>query len=83
VTGYVDDDPLQREFVRTVVSLCRARGITTVAEYTRRPDQLARLVEDGVDLFQGELFGMPRPAAEALAAAAPVVTRAAASQSRS
>jgi diguanylate cyclase (GGDEF)-like protein len=83
VTGYVDDDPLQREFVRTVVSLCRARGITTVAEYTRRPDQLARLVEDGVDLFQGELFGMPRPAAEALAAAAPVVTRAAASRSES
>lgn len=83
VTGYVDDDPLQREFVRTVVSLCRARGITTVAEYTRRPDQLARLVEDGVDLFQGELFGMPRPAAEALAADAPVVTRAAASRSRS
>jgi diguanylate cyclase (GGDEF)-like protein len=83
VTGYVDDDPLQREFVRTVVSLCRARGITTVAEYTRRPDQLARLVEDGVDLFQGELFGMPRPATEALAAAPPVVTRAAASRSES
>lgn len=70
VTGYIDDDPLQRDFVRTVVSLCRARGITTVAEYTRGADQLARLVEDGVDLFQGELFGMPRPAAEALAPAA-------------
>ncbi len=67
VTGYVDDDPLQRNFVRTVVSLCRARGITTVAEYTRSAEQLARLVEDGVELFQGELFGMPRPAAEVLA----------------
>ena len=67
VTGYIDDDPLQRDFVRTVVSLCRARGITTVAEYTRGDEQLARLVEDGVDLFQGELFGMPRPAAEVLA----------------
>lgn len=71
VTGYVDDDPLQRDFVRTVVSLCRARGITTVAEYTRSEEQLARLVEDGVDLFQGELFGMPRPAAEVLAAFSP------------
>lgn len=70
VTGYVDDDPLQRKFVRTVVSICRARGITTVAEYTRSKEQLARLVEDGVDLFQGELFGMPRPAAEVLAAPA-------------
>jgi diguanylate cyclase (GGDEF)-like protein len=70
VTGYIDDDPLQREFVRTVASLCRARGITTVAEYTRSEEQLSRLVEDGVDLFQGELFGMPRPAAEVLAAPA-------------
>ncbi len=67
VSRYIDDDPLQREFVRTVVSLCRARGITTVAEYTRTTEQLDRLVEDGVDLFQGELFGMPRPAAEVLA----------------
>jgi diguanylate cyclase (GGDEF)-like protein len=70
VTGYIDDDPLQRDFVRTVVSLCRARGITTVAEYTRSEEQLARLIEDGIDLFQGELFGMPRPAAEAIAPAA-------------
>lgn len=69
-TGYVDDDPLQREFVRTVVSLCRARGITTVAEFTRSEEQVARLVEDGVDLFQGALYGMPRPAAEVLGAAA-------------
>jgi diguanylate cyclase (GGDEF)-like protein len=66
-TGYIDDDPLQRDFVRTVVSLCRARGITTVAEYTRSEEQLARLVADGVDLFQGERFGMPRPAADVLA----------------
>lgn len=69
VTGYVDDDPLQRDFVRTVVSLCRARGITTCAEYTRSEEQLTRLVEDGVELFQGELFGMPRPAAEVFAPA--------------
>ena len=67
VTGYVDDDPLQREFVRAVVNICRARGITTVAEYTRSPEQLERLVEDGVDLFQGELLGMPAPAAQVLA----------------
>ncbi|MFM8635691.1 MAG: EAL domain-containing protein [Planctomycetia bacterium] len=71
VTGYVDDDPLQRDFVRTVVSLCRARGITTVAEYTRSAEQLARLVADGVDLFQGEFFGMPRPAAAGTATSPP------------
>ena len=75
VTGYVDDDPLQREFVRGVVNICRARGITTVAEYTRSPEQLQRLVEDGVDLFQGELLGMPAPAAQVLATpAVPVST---------
>jgi EAL domain-containing protein (putative c-di-GMP-specific phosphodiesterase class I) len=67
VTGYVDDDPLQREFVRTVVNVCRARGVMTVAEYTRSPEQWQRLVCDGVDCFQGELLGMPAPAAVVLA----------------
>jgi len=67
VTSYVGDDPLQRNFVRMVVNLCRARGIRTVAEYTRTSAQMERLVEDGVDLFQGELLGMPLPAAAALA----------------
>ena len=66
VTGYVDDDPLQREFVRTVVNVSRARGAMTVAEYTRSPEQLGRLIADGVDLFQGELIGMPAPAASVL-----------------
>jgi diguanylate cyclase (GGDEF)-like protein len=66
VTGYVDDDPLQREFARVVAGLCHARGITTVAEFTRSPEQLTRLLEDGVDLFQGELLGMPAPAARVL-----------------
>ena len=67
VTAYVADDPLQRNFVRMVVNLCRARGIRVVAEYTRTREQLERLADDGVDLFQGELLGMPRPAAELMA----------------
>lgn len=66
VTSYVGDDPLQRNFVRMVVNLCRARGIRTVAEYTRTSEQMERLVEDGVDLFQGELLGMPLPPVDAL-----------------
>lgn len=74
VTGYVGDDPLQREFVRTVTSICRARGMTTVAEFTRSPGQLQRLVEDGVDLFQGELLGMPAPAGDVLAPEAAAAT---------
>ena len=69
VTSYIDDDPLQRDFVRTVVSICRARGIATVAEYTRSQEQMTRLVDDGVDWFQGELVGMPAPAAEVFASA--------------
>jgi EAL domain-containing protein (putative c-di-GMP-specific phosphodiesterase class I)/GGDEF domain-containing protein len=71
VTGYVADDPLQRNFVRMVVNLCRARGIRIVAEYTRTATQLERLDEDGVELFQGELLGMPRPAAELFVAPPP------------
>jgi EAL domain-containing protein (putative c-di-GMP-specific phosphodiesterase class I) len=67
VSVYVGDDPLQRNFVRMVVNLCRARGIRTVAEYTRTHEQMERLAEDGVDYFQGELLGMAMPAAEALA----------------
>lgn len=67
VTNYVGDDPLQRNFVRMVVNICRARGIRTVAEYTRTHEQMAQLVEDGVDLFQGELIGMPQRAVDALA----------------
>lgn len=66
VTFYAGDDPLQRNFVRVVVNLCRARGIRTVAEFARTPVQVERLMEDGVDLFQGELFGMPGPVAEML-----------------
>ena len=67
VSACVGDDPLQRNFVRMVANLCRARGIRTVAEYTRTPEQMERLAEDGVDYFQGELLGMAMPAAEALA----------------
>jgi len=59
VTSYIADDPLQRNFVRMVVNLCRARGILVVAEFTRTLDQMERLAADGVDLFQGELVGMP------------------------
>jgi diguanylate cyclase (GGDEF)-like protein len=64
VTCYVADDPLQRNFVRMVVNLCRARGIRTVAEWTRTIEQMQRLAEDGVDFFQGELLGMPQPPAD-------------------
>jgi EAL domain-containing protein (putative c-di-GMP-specific phosphodiesterase class I)/GGDEF domain-containing protein len=67
VTAYAADDPLQRNFIRTVVNLGRARGMRTAAEYTRTDEQLQQLVVDGVTLFQGELFGMPRPATDLLA----------------
>jgi diguanylate cyclase (GGDEF)-like protein len=74
VTSYVADDPLQRNFVRMVVNLCRARGIRTVAEWTRTIEQMQRLAEDGIDLFQGELLGMPMPPNEVLPQAKPPST---------
>lgn len=67
VTLYAGDDPLRRNFVRMVVNVCRARGIRTVAEFARTRQQVDRLREDGVDMFQGELFGMPKPVSVALA----------------
>jgi EAL domain-containing protein (putative c-di-GMP-specific phosphodiesterase class I)/GGDEF domain-containing protein len=74
VTSYVADDPLQRNFVRMLVNLCRARGIRTVAEWTRTIEQMQRLAEDGIDLFQGELLGMPMPPNEVLPQARPPST---------
>lgn len=76
VTTYVADDPLQRNFIRMVVNLCRARGIRTVAEWTRTIEQMQRLAEDGVDLFQGELLGMPQPPALILPSLMPTPTHA-------
>ena len=55
-------------------ALCRARGIRTVAEWTRTIEQMQRLAEDGIDLFQGELLGMPMPPNEVLPQAKPPST---------
>jgi EAL domain-containing protein (putative c-di-GMP-specific phosphodiesterase class I) len=52
--------------VRAVVSIARARGITTTAEGVETEQQLTVLRELGCTEIQGYLFSPPRPAAEIL-----------------
>ncbi|MGQ9370952.1 putative bifunctional diguanylate cyclase/phosphodiesterase [Azospirillum sp. A39] len=47
-------------FVRTMVGLAKALGLTTVAEGVERPAQADALRREGVDLLQGFHFGRPR-----------------------
>ncbi|MGC8480890.1 MAG: putative bifunctional diguanylate cyclase/phosphodiesterase, partial [Acidimicrobiales bacterium] len=49
------------ELVRGVLSLCKALGLTTIAEGVETTQQLEILGEMGCDLAQGYLFGRPAP----------------------
>lgn len=50
--------------VRTIVTLARALGLSTVAEGIERPDQLRCLTDLGVDTAQGFLLARPVPVGE-------------------
>ncbi|GAB3460791.1 bifunctional diguanylate cyclase/phosphodiesterase [Azotobacter salinestris] len=60
----IDRDPLKREFVDSILRMARASQARIIAEGIERPEELATLVEMGVDLLQGYLFARPeeRPA---------------------
>ncbi|ACO81243.1 EAL/GGDEF domain-containing protein [Azotobacter vinelandii CA] len=62
----IDRDPLKREFVDSILRMARASRARIIAEGIERPEELATLVEMGVDLLQGYLFARPteRPASE-------------------
>ena len=47
--------------VRAIAALGASLGMTTVAEGVERPDQLARLRNEGCAEVQGFLFSIPRP----------------------
>jgi len=47
--------------VTGMVNLCRALGITTVAEGVETPEQLRLVTELGCDVAQGYLLGLPGP----------------------
>lgn len=59
--------PTDQAVVEASVSIARAFGFTTVAEYVETEETAQRLRELGVEWMQGYLYGKPRPLAEVLA----------------
>jgi EAL domain-containing protein (putative c-di-GMP-specific phosphodiesterase class I) len=53
------EDRRQAALVRAIVELCRALGLTTVAEGVETEDQARRVLELGCELAQGFHLGMP------------------------
>lgn len=66
--GRICDNARDRAIVKAITSMCRDLGIRTVAEMIEREAQLDQLLELGVGLGQGYLFGKPQrqPFARAL-----------------
>lgn len=58
----ITDSPRERAIVQGVLTTCKCLGIKTVAEMIEKDDQHKCLLDLGVDLGQGWLYG--RPAAE-------------------
>lgn len=53
-------DPLKREFVGSILQIARASKAQVIAEGIELAEELAVLVEMGVDLVQGYLLGRPQ-----------------------
>jgi diguanylate cyclase (GGDEF)-like protein/PAS domain S-box-containing protein len=62
--GGLARSPVDREIVKAIVSLARAAGRRTVAEFVPDQETLELLAELGVDLAQGFHVGRPRPLKE-------------------
>jgi EAL domain-containing protein (putative c-di-GMP-specific phosphodiesterase class I) len=62
--SFIRDLPYNKEaaaIVRAIAALGNSLGMVTVAEGVERPDQLARLRDEGCGEVQGYLFSTPRP----------------------
>lgn len=58
------EHPVRDAIVKGVMGVCKALGIEVIAEGIEHPEELRRLRELGVQLFQG--FLLAKPAFEAL-----------------
>ncbi len=56
ISREVVTNPICADIVASITRLCRARGMTSVAEFVENDAQVAVLREQGVDLFQGYKF---------------------------
>ncbi|MGE0870982.1 MAG: EAL domain-containing protein [Kofleriaceae bacterium] len=55
----VDTTPMKQRLIRSVVDLCRAQNITTIAEGVETESEAKTLVGLGCDLLQGYLIAKP------------------------
>ena len=63
--SFIRDLPHDKDaaaIVRAITAMGSSLGMVTVAEGVERPDQLARLRDEGCAEVQGYLFSVPRPA---------------------
>lgn len=57
----IESRPWSARLISSMVDVCRAEGVQTVAEGIESPRELEALRELGVDLYQGYLMGKPGP----------------------
>ncbi len=60
----IDRDPVKREFVESILRMARASRAKVIAEGIERSEELATLMEMGVDLLQGYLLARPQECPE-------------------
>ncbi len=65
IAGIADPDGTSRAIVAKIVSVCRSRGICTVAEAVETGEQVDALREIGAETAQGYFFSPPLTADEA------------------
>jgi EAL domain-containing protein (putative c-di-GMP-specific phosphodiesterase class I) len=58
--GRLCESPRDRAIIKGMSAMCRDLGIHTIAEMIEREAQLDALVELGIELGQGFLFGQPQ-----------------------
>lgn len=61
LTHGIEGDGTKFKFVKSIVEIAHASGMQTVAEHVETQVQNERLMEAGVDFFQGNLFGVTAP----------------------
>lgn len=61
----LDQEPVKRRLVGSILSLCRELGVLVVAEGVETVGEKKALVDFGCDLLQGYLLGRPGPLATA------------------
>lgn len=66
ITREITFNPICADIVSSITRLCRARNITSVAEFVENAEQIAKLAERDCDVYQGYYFSKPLKAEQCL-----------------